>query len=262
MALTATGSATAAPWDGGWGVMHPVEQALTDVARGMIDKPDVLVVCNSPEQWAYLGKSATTWGFVSFSYNYYAGWRPGQVAWLSPLACFHLERLLTVADKSSVTTGCIVGVTTEYETQAYRVKVKRRVRVAGKWVIRRVWVTRYRDVPVNVPMYAECNDYIDKLFALQTLTHETMHLLGVFEEHIAECYGMQFLAFAATRMGVDLTLARQFASDYYNRYYLRFTPGTPYYSADCAVGRGLDLPPTTPDFPRDYSQFDPPPFKR
>lgn len=216
----------------------------------MSGKSDVFVVCNSPEQWAYLGQGSNTWGYVTFTYSYYTGVSPGKIAWLAPQTCLYLERFWLAGDKRSITKNCVVGETTEYETQAYRVRVNRKVRVKGKWVIRRVWITRYRDVPVQVPMYAECNDYLlGTLFSLQTLAHESIHLIGVRVEADAECFGMQFLRFAATGLGADSALAEEFVQDYYNRYYKVYRPGSEYFRADCVDGGPPDLVPGSSVFP-------------
>jgi hypothetical protein len=248
-------TAAAAPWDGGWYVASPLEVVTTNAVQEITKRP-VVVVCNSPEQWAYLGQPSSVWGFVNFTYSWYTGLRPGTIAWLGPQTCSYLERFWLAPDKRAITKNCVLGVTSEYETQSYRVKVKRRVRVNGKWVTRRVWVTRYRDVLVEVPMYGECGDYvIGTLFALQTLSHESMHLFGFGNEAQAECYGLQFFRFYASRLGADASFAQELSMDYYNRYYKVYTPGTKYFDPGCVNDGSLDLDPA-PAFPRDFA---PPP---
>ncbi len=76
-------------------------------------------------------------------------------------------------------------------------------------------------------------------FAVQVLAHETVHMTGIGDEAITECYGMQHLAATASIMGADPAYARELAGVYWNDLYPY--ESAPYRSSQCHRGGALDL---------------------
>lgn len=246
----ATASHGPPPWTGGLGTVTPIEAQAAAIASEFVGH-SVSVICNSDADWAIIGLSegfdpTRVWGFVPFQYSYWTGWTPATYTHLAPYACTHLDEFYAASAKRDFTKNCLVGYDTEEYEETYRVRVKKRVRRKGKWVARHVWVTRTRTLTEQIPLYGECPDYLDKLFAIQTLAHEMMHLYGVRDEAKAECYGLQWLNWVAWKLGADGSLAREFATDYYQRYYLVQPPSTEYFSPECRDGGALDLSATNP----------------
>ena len=87
--------------------------------------------------------------------------------------------------------------------------------------------------------------------AIQTISHESYHVLGWRSEAAAECYGMQSLWYTANRLGASVALSQELATWYWvNLYPLRRTSSHPeYWSADCRDGGKLDLRPKTHGWP-------------
>ncbi len=87
--------------------------------------------------------------------------------------------------------------------------------------------------------------------AIQTISHESYHVLGWQSESAAECYGMQSLWYTANRLGASVSLAQELASWYWVHLYpLRRTSSHPeYWSADCRDGGKLDLRPKSHGWP-------------
>ena len=87
--------------------------------------------------------------------------------------------------------------------------------------------------------------------AIQTISHESYHVLGWQSEAAAECYGMQSLWYTANRLGASVALSQELASWYWVHVYpLRRTSSHPeYWSAECRDGGKLDLRPTTHGWP-------------
>jgi hypothetical protein len=82
----------------------------------------------------------------------------------------------------------------------------------------------------------------DAMFALQTVSHESYHLLGFENEATAECYGMQSLWYVARRLGASVQESEAFAALYWRSYPARRTsPHPEYWSAECRDGGRLDL---------------------
>jgi hypothetical protein len=98
----------------------------------------------------------------------------------------------------------------------------------------------------------ECLEKVgDVAQALETISHESYHLLGYRNEATAECYGLQSLWYSAVKLGAtpDLgeTLARLYAKAMYPA---RRTSGHPeYWSAECRDGGKLDLRPASHAWP-------------
>jgi hypothetical protein len=87
--------------------------------------------------------------------------------------------------------------------------------------------------------------------ALETISHESYHLLGYRNEATAECYGLQSLWYSAVRLGASLQLGETLASLYANEMYpSRRTSAHPeYWSAECRDGGKLDLRPASHAWP-------------
>jgi hypothetical protein len=84
--------------------------------------------------------------------------------------------------------------------------------------------------------------------AVGTLAHELMHVAGISDEGIADCYAMQLTAVTALELGTD----REYA-DLLRTLNLEFTDatrsGTEYDSPECYDGGPLDLAPEDPRWP-------------
>jgi len=87
--------------------------------------------------------------------------------------------------------------------------------------------------------------------SIQTIAHESYHVLGFYLEATAECYGMQSLWYAAHRLGASVELSQALAQFYWKEIYpLRRTSDFPWYwSAECRDGGKLDLRPKTHGWP-------------
>jgi hypothetical protein len=78
--------------------------------------------------------------------------------------------------------------------------------------------------------------------AIQTLTHESYHLLGYQNEAKVECYGMQSIWYAATKLGASVELGQALAHFYATKMYPQRRTLTPaYWSAQCRDGGKYDL---------------------
>jgi hypothetical protein len=93
-----------------------------------------------------------------------------------------------------------------------------------------------------------CGDDVQKTaWALNTLAHEAIHLRGILDEGITECYSVQHLALAAQRLGATPAQAQNLAL-------LHWETGVPqlpeqYSAQDCGDGAPLDLRPNDPVWP-------------
>ena len=87
--------------------------------------------------------------------------------------------------------------------------------------------------------------------AIQTIAHESYHVLGWKPEAAAECYGMQSLWYAANRLGASVALSQRLGAWYWAHLYpLRRTSRYPqYWSAECRDGGKLDLRPASHGWP-------------
>jgi hypothetical protein len=120
------------------------------------------------------------------------------------------------------------------------------------------WVIRKRDV-INLS-YPVCKqldsltdrssrpDLADTSAAVGTLAHETMHVAGIADEGIAECYAMQLTAVTALGLGADADYADQLRALYYE-FNQMHRSGTEYDSPDCYDGGPLDLDPESRHWP-------------
>lgn len=155
-------------------------------------------------------------------------WEPLLYTHVSEAACLYADRFWAAADKAS-TKNCQTGTSPIYQSRSvkqvkYRwTTVKKRfgkklkpVRAKKRIVVNRIVRVKIADEPV----YSVCSDWHETLFALQTFPHETMHLMGITSESIAECYGMQLLARTAIQFGATPDFARELAADYAAAWYV------------------------------------------
>jgi hypothetical protein len=91
--------------------------------------------------------------------------------------------------------------------------------------------------------------------AINTLTHESMHMHGWAAEATAQCYAIQEDAWTVRRLGGTLAEGRAVAA-----FILALQPGLPteYQSGACRPGGALDLHPETPEFPTETNPALPP----
>jgi hypothetical protein len=88
------------------------------------------------------------------------------------------------------------------------------------------------------------------VFALETISHESYHVLGYRKESQVECYGMQSLWYVATSLGAPAAQAQRLAAFYWKTTYADRRAGTPaYWSAECRNGGKYDLRPANPNWP-------------
>jgi hypothetical protein len=230
-------SASADPWDGGRDVVTPLEAQLVEIVGEIAERP-VGVYCNGTEEWSALAarsgfEAGNVWGYVTFTPTP-SGWAPGDEVQLAQAACRHAEAFWAGGSATKPARTCRVGTRIARRTE-YRVRKGKRVAV---------------QVRVEVPVLRLCPGYLTgRLFALQTIAHEAVHLSGVEDEAVAECYGMQLLAWVAWKLGAPDALARQMAADYWREYYLVRRPGTPYFDEGCRDGGVLDLAPDRSGWP-------------
>lgn len=268
------------PWAGGLDVVSPFEKT-TGQLLSEIAKHPVQVFCTDEADWSAVA------GVFGFNPSYVWGIVPlnpstGTVAsytLLAPRTCFYTDQFWLAADKRAQKL-CQVGTRTEYRTEyrtesrteyrteyrtkTYRVKTRKRVRVSGKWRWKTVTVTRTRrveeqipvqvdiqvpvQVPHQVPVNGVCQDWLVKLISLEVFTHEAMHLFGIRDEALAECYGMQLLPWFVWKLGATTDFAREIGNDYWAMVYPLNSPE--YSSADCRDGGPLDLNPGNSAWPR------------
>jgi hypothetical protein len=241
--------AAADPWDGGRDVVTPLEAELVAIAGEIAERP-VQMHCNAAEEWSALAaqsgfEATNVWGYVTFRPTG-GGWAPGDEAELSEAACRYTDAFWRNGSASKPARTCRVGTKVARRVE-HRVR-KFRVRTDAGFVTRRKRVPVV--VRVEVPVVDLCPGYVEeRLFALQTIAHESVHLSGVEDEAVAECYGMQFLAWVAWKLGAPDALAREMAADYWREYYVVERPGTPYFDEGCRDGGVLDLAPDRTGWP-------------
>jgi hypothetical protein len=83
--------------------------------------------------------------------------------------------------------------------------------------------------------------------ALHVLAHESFHLAGVRNEAEADCFGLQRVAFTATRLGADPDEAQRLATIAKADRAMSAPPE--YRSGACFDGGPLDLDPTSQAWP-------------
>jgi hypothetical protein len=240
------------PWSGGALVTTPLESAAGAIASRIAGRP-VSIRCEGDGDWQALTtgagfESSSILGYVSFW-----GGRPLDFAELSPDTCRRLEAFAAAAAKP---TKCVTTATVPQTTTR---TVRKRVR--GRLLTSIVRVTTYKTVAQPAaPCFAggreltANGDFWSSYFytsaAIQTLVHESQHLKGDPVEAEAECYGMQWLAYAAQQLGDTPDDAAAIAQYYATRVYPLREKQTPeYWSSECRAGGALDLASADPAWP-------------
>ena len=215
------------PWAGGAALTTPLEAAAAAIASHVAGRP-VSVRCESDADWPGLADSNVL-GFVSF----WSGRGPEDYTELSPDVCRSLQLFAQAETKP---TKCAT-VTRVKKRRAYATVTK----PAGPCF------ANGRELSHDVPFW---NSYFYTAEALQTLVHESIHLKGDPVEAEAECYGMQWLAYAAQQLGDTADDANAIAQWYVLRLYPeRETDAPDYWSPECKPGGALDLTPADGVFP-------------
>jgi hypothetical protein len=89
---------------------------------------------------------------------------------------------------------------------------------------------------------ADCRYVGNVIWALETVSHESYHLLGYTNEAQVDCYGMQSIWFVATQLGAPVPESQALAQTYWQQIYpLRRTETPTYWSAECRNGGTYDL---------------------
>jgi hypothetical protein len=97
-----------------------------------------------------------------------------------------------------------------------------------------------------------CMDRVGAMVqSIQSVSHESYHVLGFAGESTAECYGMQSLWYVANKLGASVRLSESLAAFYAKYLYpsWRTSPYPQYWSAQCHDGGKLDLRPQTHGWP-------------
>lgn len=215
-----------APWTGGAAVTSQLESVAGAIASTVAGRP-VAVRCEADDSWTTLASSfgfdtTQVLGFVTFS-----GTTPDDYAELAPGVCQSLQSFATATTKPT--------------------KCQLTARLAGK---KKARTTTQPAAPcfANGRRLSAGNSFWDAYFstaeALQTLVHESIHLKGDAVEADAECYGMQYLAYAAQQFGDTPDDAAAVAQYYATLLYpSRRTQAPAYWSPECKPGGALDLTP-------------------
>jgi hypothetical protein len=240
------------------------EQRLTSIATEIAGHASQ-VVCTHQDDWPILTRY---WGREP---NAITGLGFNSWVFIHPSYCPALETLAGSPQRRGIK-ECAMGVTTQMQTETRTETrtvphrgtvvevVKKRVKKKGRWTwanVRRTRVvTTYEQVsvevqvqvPVQVPVYGTCPSYAVTYFAVALLTHEAEHSWGTRVEAEAECRALQHLARTAMRLGVAKDFALELAADNLARY-MRLSPSSAYWSADCRDGGPMDLNPGLEGWP-------------
>lgn len=208
------------PWSSGPDHTGETEAALSGIASAFAERSTV-VRCWGEHDWAVLvartfGEGATSRGFVPWN-----GTQIGNVIELNPGDCWHLDSFIAKPPK------LLCG------TKVVSRTVKKAVMRMGKRVVVRRTVKRVVAAP---PV---CPELRPVYSAAQTLAHETMHVRGILDEAIAECYGRQLVRHVLTGLGAPAAYAARVQTlDLIN-----FGLPANYYSPECRENGLLDLTP-------------------
>lgn len=97
---------------------------------------------------------------------------------------------------------------------------------------------------------ADCGYTYNMVWALETVAHESYHLLGYTNEAQVDCYGMQSIWFVATQLGASVPEAEALGQIFWQRIYpLRRTETPTYWSPQCHDGGAYDLRPKSAAWP-------------
>lgn len=183
----------------------PTEQLVGAIATELAERP-VSAHCHTVRDWSALAARHSSnaddlWSYVDGTTTDGRDFFPSDVVELSPQACAALA--------------------------AYHAAVP-----AARG---RRCATRY----LRALVLGACPRYAERLVAIETITHESQHLKGIFSEATAECYGMQYHATVSQRLGASAAQARAMAIDYFAFIYPTLDPE--YRSNECRQGGVLDL---------------------
>jgi hypothetical protein len=271
LAPAAAASNGPVPWAGGAETVTEFE-ARAQAVLGELIGQSIGVYCNDEATWEALfaGTGQDPGGLLGLvpSLGFRNGvWVPAPYTQLAPDTCWYPSEWTYAADRRAEK-WCVTGSRTEYRTETrtetsteLRTRTKtvwKRKKVRGRWtrvrtrVAVRVPVVVQRTVEVLVPyevgLEEVCDDYELKLMTWETFTHEAVHVRGIVDEAVAECFGMQLMAYFMFRMGTEAPLAIEAATDYATLLYERVNP-TDYVSSECRPGGALDLQPERPEWP-------------
>jgi hypothetical protein len=259
-----------------------VEVLASRIASAIAHR-DVAVRCEGDTDWRALvarqrGDPNAELGFVGVGFD--ASGQLTSLATATELSgqrvCLPLKRFAVAATKPTKCRTAELGLVTV--TVPKRMRVKRTVVVGGRRRVASVWVTRpvatqvVKMLPSSEP--SPCypgtgrvqlvgatfwDDYESYVIAIETLAHEAVHLGGVvglqfsngrsvgdpLAEAKAQCYGMQWMAFAAEQLGDTPDDAQALATYYWDRIYPHYEGllGGRYWSAECRPGGALDMRP-------------------
>jgi len=94
-----------------------------------------------------------------------------------------------------------------------------------------------------------CGDDVQQLaWAIGTLSHEAIHLRGILDEAVTECYGMQYLALSAQRLGATPQQAHGLALLHWETSPEK-KPARYHVPGGCEDGGKLDARPADPVWP-------------
>ena len=97
---------------------------------------------------------------------------------------------------------------------------------------------------------ADCRRVGDMAWAMQTVAHESYHLVGYTNEAQVDCYGMQSIWFVATSLGASVAEGQAYAQLFATRIYPLRRVETPlYWSSECRDGGRYDLRPGSHAWP-------------
>lgn len=278
----------------------PLELLASRIASEIAQR-EVRVYCNGQNDWDVLAREANfdgarIWGYVASPRLWYPALGTfAESSTHTQLATKACERLWQFAKATTKPTKCKASrlvtetrqVSVRYRTTV-AAKVRKRVKVNGRWVTRvvtvkqLVWKTRvenrtesYTEPLGLVPCYSPAaagvtiaspaegrQAYSDYVAAITTLAHESIHLYdftsgrtvhgwsrAVFESR-AECLGMQNAARVALALGAAPDDAANIARWYWETFYpKRQTEFPDYWSSDCRAGGPLDATPADGAWP-------------
>ena len=96
---------------------------------------------------------------------------------------------------------------------------------------------------------SSCGDDVQTLaWAIGTVAHESVHLRGILDEALTECYAMQYLAFTAERLGTTPQQARNLALLHWETSPAK-KPEQYQAPSGCEDGGKLDVRPADPVWP-------------
>lgn len=242
----------------------PLEVLAGEIASEIAGRP-VSVRCHGDYEWSRIASPGTL-GFVAGYYDAATDtWAAdATLVYLGPGVCSYLNRFALASPKPTKCEARTTVLETVWRTVTVRTTVK--VKVNGK-LVTKVVTTRKR-VPHTVekqatgppaPCYlgngkraagrpaSYWQEYGEYAHSILTLAHESIHLQQIraglparavdVDEAEAGCYGIQWIARVAQRLGAAADDGQTIAAYYYEE--LSGARDTP----DCVPGGALDLSP-------------------